>query len=70
MKRICIAMALLLALAACKEERSNNNPYREPVGKPGVMADNSDDPGITMVGPRLGFDGKVRLGCCSLGIGL
>lgn len=32
MKRICIAMALLLALAACKEERSNNNPYREPGG--------------------------------------
>lgn len=69
MKKILLMIAVAAALVACKP--SNPKAPTRPVGNPGMMTQNKQDDGLhlKMVGPRMGFDGKLKLGCCSLGYG-
>lgn len=70
-----IALVAALALAACvPDKKPDDTRYREPIGKPGVVAEKKqqkrDGPTVTFVGPRLGFDGKLRVGGISPGFSM
>lgn len=60
-----LMVAFLFALTACKEDAGG-----APRTSQGVTTRQHDSgPSVTMYGPRLGFDGKIKMGCCSMGIG-
>ncbi|KMW57415.1 hypothetical protein AIOL_002379 [Candidatus Rhodobacter oscarellae] len=58
--------APLLALTVCQQDAGGAE--RNTQGTTTRQQDRG--PSVTLHGPRLGFDGKIKLGCCSPGFSM
>lgn len=64
MRKLLFITASMMALVACKPDAE-----RPTLTSRSTKSSSDSGPSVTMVGPRLGFDGKIRLGVGAPGIG-